>query len=104
MFTVIITFPAIKEGQDTAFREWFEWSNTEFVNHQGFIQRLLLKPVQGEGNYVAIVEHESRETFMAMHTSPAHEEAGRRVASLLDGHPTPQFYEVVIGGKARDSK
>ena len=98
MFTVIITFPAIKEGKDTAFREWFEWSSTEFVNHQGFIQRLLLKPVQGEGNYVAIVEHESRETFMAMHNSPAHEEAGRRVASLLDGHPVPLFYEVVAGG------
>jgi len=98
MFSVIINFPAIKEGKDTAFREWFERSNKEFVNHKGFIQRLLLKPVQGGGNYVAIVVHESLETFMAMHTSPAHEEAGRRVASLLDGHPTPQFYEVVIGG------
>ncbi len=97
MFTVIINFPAIKEGKDTEFREWFEWSNTEFVNHKGFIQRLLLKPVQGVGNYVAIVEHESRETFMAMHNSPAHEEAGRRVALLLDGHPTPLFYEVVTG-------
>jgi heme-degrading monooxygenase HmoA len=98
MFTVIINFPAIKEGQDAAFREWFDRSNKEFVNHKGFIQRLLLKPAQGGGNYVAIVVHESRETFMAMHTSPAHEEAGRRVASLLDGHPTPQFYEVVIKG------
>ena len=49
MFTVIINFPAIKEGQDAAFREWFEWSNKEFTNHKGFIQRLLLKPVQGGG-------------------------------------------------------
>ena len=97
MFIVIINFPAIKEGKDTEFREWFEWSNTEFVKHKGFIKRLLLKPAQSGGNFVAIVEHESRETFMAMHTSPAHEEAGRRVASLLDGHPVPLFYEVVTG-------
>lgn len=97
MFIVIINFPAIKEGKDTEFREWFEWSNTEFVKHKGFIKRLLLKPTQSGGNYVAVVEHESRETFMAMHTSPAHEEAGRRVSSLLDGHPVPLFYEVVTG-------
>jgi heme-degrading monooxygenase HmoA len=97
MFIVIINFPAIKVDKDTEFREWFEWSNTEFVKHEGFIKRLLLKPMQSGGNYVAIVEHESRETFMAMHTSPAHEEAGRRVASLLDGHPVPLFYEVVTG-------
>ena len=97
MFIVIINFPAIKEGKDTEFREWFEWSNTEFVKHKGFIKRLLLKPAQSGGNFVAIVEHESRETFMAMHTSPAHEEVGRRVASLSDGHPVPLFYEVVTG-------
>jgi heme-degrading monooxygenase HmoA len=98
MFVVIINFPGIKEGRDTEFREWFEWSNKEFANHQGFIQRVLLEPEQGDGNYVAVVEHESRETFMAMHNSPAHEEAGKRVAQLLDGHPTPHFYKVVIGG------
>jgi len=98
MFVVIINFPVIKEGKDKEFREWFAWSNKEFINHKGLIRRLLLTSGQGKDNYVAIVEHESRETFMAMHNSPAHEEAGRRVASLLDGHPIPQFYEVVIGG------
>ena len=98
MFVVLINFPAIKEGKDTEFREWFEWSNKEFINHKGFIRRLLLKSAQGGGNYVAVVEHESRETFMAMHNSPAHEEAGKRVVLLLNGHPTPQFYEVVVGG------
>ena len=49
MFIVIINFPAIKEGKDTEFREWFEWSNTEFVKHKGFIKRLLLKPPRVEG-------------------------------------------------------
>ena len=49
------------------------------------------------GSYAAVVEHESYETFMAMHTSPFHDEAGKRVGPLLDGHPTPQFYEVIVG-------
>ena len=55
-----------------------------------------MKPLK-EGNYAAVVEHDSRETFMAMHTSPIHDEAGKRVAPLFDGHPTPQFYEVIAG-------
>ena len=49
------------------------------------------------GNYVAIVEHESRESFMSMHESPAHSEAGKRVGPLFDGSASPQFYEVIIG-------
>lgn len=63
---------------------------------KGFIRRRLLKPPQG-GTYAAVVEHQSRETFMAMHSSPVHEEAGRRVKGLLDGQPTPHFYEVIVG-------
>jgi hypothetical protein len=55
-----------------------------------------LKPTKG-GNYAAIVEHASQETFMSMHDSPAHAEAGKRVAPLFDGVRTPQFYEVIIG-------
>jgi len=96
MFVVIINFPPIKAGKDAEFRDWFTWSNKEFAKHKGFIRRRLLKPVKG-GNYAAVVEHESDKTFMAMHTSPVHDEAGKRVGALLDGHPTPQFYEVIVG-------
>jgi heme-degrading monooxygenase HmoA len=96
MFVVIINFPTIKEGKDGEFREWFEWSNKEFQKYKGFISRRLLKPIK-QGNYAGIVEHESPETFMAMHNSPEHSEANNRVMSLFDGHPSPQFYEVVIG-------
>ena len=96
MFVVIINFPPIKAGKDAEFKEWFAWSNKEFAKHKGFISRLLLKPLK-EGNYAALVEHDSRETFMAMHTSPIHDKAGKRVAPLFDGHPTPQFYEVIAG-------
>jgi heme-degrading monooxygenase HmoA len=95
MFVVIINFPPIKEDKDVQFREWFSWSNKEFAKNKGYISRRLLKPVKS-GSYVAIVEHESQETFMAMHNSPGHDEAGKRVAPLFDGNPTPKFYEVIV--------
>jgi antibiotic biosynthesis monooxygenase (ABM) superfamily enzyme len=96
MIVNIVHFPPIKAGKDAEFREWFAWSNEEYAKHKGFIRRRLLKPRQG-GNYAAIVEHESYETFMAMHTSPTRAEAYKRVEPLFDGGPTPHFYEVVMG-------
>jgi heme-degrading monooxygenase HmoA len=95
MFVVIINFPPIKEGRDAEFREWFFWSGNQFTGYNGLISRKLLKPLEG-GTYAAIVEHESRETFMAMQNSPEHAETGKRVEPLLDGHPTPHFYELVV--------
>jgi heme-degrading monooxygenase HmoA len=94
MFVVIVNFPPIKEGKDSEFREWFTWTNKEFANCKGFVARRLLEPLQG-GTYVAIVEHESRETFTAMGDTPAHAQAGKRAALLLDGQPTVHFYDVI---------
>lgn len=95
MFINVILFPPIKAGKDAQFREWFAWSNQEYAKHKGFISRKLLRPRDG-GNYVGLVEHESYETFMAMHTSPTQAEANVRVKPLFDGGPTPEFYEVVM--------
>lgn len=94
MFVNIIYFPAVREGKDAEFREWFVWSNEVYAKHDGFIRRRLLKPSK-EGRYAAVVEHATRDTFMAMHTSADQREARERVKSLLDGDPTPEFYEVV---------
>ncbi len=96
MFIVIIDFPPIQPGKDAEFREWFIRTNDEFGKHEGFISRRLLNPLKG-GNYAAIVEHESHETFMKMHSTPAHAQASERVAPLFDGRRTPQFYDVIIG-------
>ncbi|HKZ83699.1 MAG TPA: antibiotic biosynthesis monooxygenase [Anaerolineae bacterium] len=96
MFVNIIHFPPIKAGKDAEFREWFAWSNEAYSRHKGFIRRRLLKPREG-GSYVGLVEHESYETFMAMHTSPTQAEAAGRVKLLLDGDPTPHFYEMLMG-------
>ncbi|MGB4405273.1 MAG: hypothetical protein WBI82_00225 [Sphaerochaeta sp.] len=95
MFVNVIKFPPIKDGKETEFREWFKWSNREYAKHNGFIRRKLLNPRE-RGNYAALVEHESYETFMAMHTSSTQAEAYRRVEPLLDGKPTPHFYEVAL--------
>lgn len=95
MFVVLINFPPIKAGKETEFEEWFAWSNQEFARFRGFVGRRLLKPIGG-GNYAAILEFESADNFRAMHGSPEHDEAGDRVKPLLQGFPTPHFYQVVV--------
>lgn len=86
--------PPLKPGKDEAFRAWFAWSNEAYARHEGFISRRLLVPQEG-GNYAAIVEHESYESFMAMHTSPTQAEVNERITPLLAGRPSPEFYETV---------
>lgn len=94
MFVNIVQFPEIKAARDAEFRQWFVDSNAAYAKHAGFIRRILLQPRDG-GNYVAIVEHESHETFMAMHTSSTQAELRQRVAPLFEGNPKPAFYDVV---------
>jgi len=96
VFVNIVEFPQIKKGKDEEFRKWFAWSNTVYEKFEGFISRRLLKPTKGKKNYAAIVEHESEETFMAMHLSEERQKAWEKVEPLLDGSPTPGFYEVLI--------
>lgn len=94
-FVNIIEFPSIKEGKDEEFRRWFEWSNTVYAKFDGFISRRLLQSTEGTAKYAAIVEHKSKDTFMAMHLSEERQEAWKKVELLLNGEPTPNFYEVV---------
>lgn len=96
MLVNVVRFSPIQQGQDDEFRAWFVRSNEDYAPFEAFVGRRLLELCQG-GNYVAIVEHESFETFMAMHTSPVQAESRHEVGLLLDGDPTPSFYEVVIG-------
>lgn len=95
MLVNIVQFPRIKNGKDAEFRQWFVDSNRAYAEHPGFIRRILLKARAG-GDYVAIVEHESHETFMAMHTSTTQAELRKRVGPLFDGDPKPLFYDVAI--------
>jgi quercetin dioxygenase-like cupin family protein/heme-degrading monooxygenase HmoA len=94
-FVNLIKFPAVKPGKEKEFREWFGHSSELFAKHQGFISRTLLKSTEDTGRYAAVVEHESKETFMAMHLSDERQMLFRNVETLIDGMPEPHFYEVV---------
>ena len=96
MFTVIITFPPIKEGKDAEFQKWFASSNQSYAGFKGFISIKLLKPLEG-GTYAAIVEFKDREGFKAMHSSNIHDKEGAQVRPMFDGKPTPKFFEVIQG-------
>ena len=95
MFVNIIQFPPVTAGKDDEFKAWFAWSNEQYAEHEGFISRRLLKP-RDAGSYVGIVEHDSYETFMAMHTSSTQAKARKRVKPLLESDPTPQFFDLVV--------
>lgn len=99
VFVNIVEFPPIKKGKEEEFKKWFAWSNSIYKKFDGFISRRLLKPTKGKVNYAAIVEHESKETFMAMHLSEERQKAWENVEPLLDGSPTPHFYDVIISAE-----
>lgn len=94
-FVNLIRFPLLKAGKDEEFRQWFRHSSELFAKHQGFISRTLLKSTEGTERYTAVVEHESKETFMAMHLSDDRQALFKKVETLIDGMPEPHFYEVV---------
>ncbi len=97
MFVNIVEFPPIVPGKEQEFEDWFAWSNDLYRPFVGFVSRRLLEPTRGEGPYVGIVEHESEESFMAMHTSETREQVRARVEECFaGGRPTPRFYRVVI--------
>lgn len=97
MFVNIVEFPPIVAGKEQEFEDWFAWSNELYQPFAGFVSRRLLKPTRADGPYVGIVEHESEETFMAMHTSDTREQAREKVEDCFGGgRPTPRFYAVVV--------
>lgn len=96
MFVNHAEFPPIKPGKEEDFLAWFAWSNAIYKTFNGFISRRLLKATDESGAFVGVVEHESRETFMAMHLSEERKKAWERVAPLLEGKAKPHFYEEIM--------
>jgi heme-degrading monooxygenase HmoA len=96
MFIVISHLPPLKEDKETEFLAWFEAARLAMAGVPGLRGWRLLRSVAGSG-YTALVEHESRETFLAMRESSVHAEVGRGLAPLLQGQPSPQLFEVLIG-------
>ena len=96
MFVVIVHFPPVAAGREAEFEQWFGRSNALLSQCEGFRARRLLR--DEDGHYTGLVEHESRETFAAMHESPQHSEANALLdGEILEGPQSPRFYDVVVG-------
>lgn len=98
MFVNCVEYPAINEGMDKEFREWFAWSNETYSKFPGFIARRLCLPISGEGNYMVIIEHESEETWNAMHGSSEVAVVREKSIPMFMGgkSPEPHYYKTVI--------
>jgi quercetin dioxygenase-like cupin family protein len=92
----LIDFAPVKPGKDELFREWFRRSSEVFARHRGFISRTLLGPIEGGSRYAAIVEHESKATFLDMHLSDDRAQLFQEVEPLVLGDSVPHFYELLI--------
>ena len=93
MFVAIVRFLSIKSEQDKEFREWFNWSTQLLKKSPGFISRRLL--VGKDQNYVAVIEHNGYDTFMAMRSTNEHKLAHDKAISLFNGAFKMEFFEVV---------
>jgi quercetin dioxygenase-like cupin family protein/heme-degrading monooxygenase HmoA len=95
-FVNLVDFAPVKPPKQEAFLEWFRRSSEIFTKHRGFISRTLLEPMEGGHRYAAIVEHESKETFMDMHLSDDRQELFQEVEPMVMGASKPHFYQLVI--------
>lgn len=95
-FVNFIDFAPLKPEKEQAFHDWFRRSSEAFAKHPGFISRTLLGPIEGGHRYAAVVEFESKETFMDMHLSDDRVEMFRQGEPLIVGSSTPQFYQSLL--------
>jgi quercetin dioxygenase-like cupin family protein/heme-degrading monooxygenase HmoA len=96
IFVNLVDFAPLKPGKEETFMEWFHHSSEVFARHPGFISRTLLRPIEQGGRFAAVVEHESKDTFMDMHLSDDREELFHQVEPLVLGASKPHFYELLI--------
>ena len=93
MFIALARFPDVAAQIDEEFREWFVWSNEMVTDIAGLKRRRLLRTP--EGAYAALVEHDSAETFAAMHTTEAAAQIQSALRRILTKAPEATQYEVV---------
>jgi heme-degrading monooxygenase HmoA len=94
MFVAIARFPEVPSPREEEFLAWFAWSNGQLGEIDGLVGRRLLRAA--DGAYTALVEHQSAETFAAMHTTEAASQVHARLREILEGEPAATKYEVVV--------
>ena len=93
MFVVIAQFPEVPAAREDELQAWFAWSNDQLREIDGLQGRRLLRA--GDGTYTALVEHQSAETFAAMHLTEVASLVNARLGQVLHGEPVATKYEVV---------
>lgn len=94
MYIAIARFPAVLDGQENDFQDWFAWSNEQLRGTTGLKARRLLRAA--DGSYAALVEHESASTFAAMQTAEPVPMIHKGLWAILDDRPEATRYEVVV--------
>lgn len=93
MFIALVRFPDVPLDRDEDFQDWFAWSNQQLANADGLRNRRLLRATDGQ--YSALVEHESAATFAAMHAAPAVAMIQERLGQIVSEPPHATRFEVV---------
>jgi hypothetical protein len=91
-FVNLVFFPPVRQGKDSAFREWF-WRSGDFC--AGFSRthrRRLLWPMQG-GNYAAVLEHDGGAAPAQRQAGPGWMQASQWTRPLLDGDLRSRSFE-----------
>jgi len=82
MFVEIAQFPEVPTEREEELQAWFAWSNGRLLR-------------AADGTYTALVEHQSAETFAAMHLTEVASLVHARLGQVLHGEPMATKYEVV---------
>ncbi|MEP7036522.1 MAG: hypothetical protein ABI662_05480 [Dermatophilaceae bacterium] len=93
MFVAIAHFTEVPAEQEEEFQAWFAWSNDQLRAIDGLQGRRLLRAA--DGTYTALVEHQSAETFAAMHLTEVASLVHARFGQVLRDEPVATRYEVV---------
>lgn len=94
MFVAIARFPEVPSQREEQFQTWFAWSNGQLRDIDGLQGRRLLRA--SDGTYTALVEHQSAETFAAMHTTEVASRVHAELGEIIHGEPLATKYEVVL--------
>jgi len=94
MFVAIARFPDVPTAREAEFRAWFAWSNDQLREIDGLKGRRLLQAA--DGSFTALVEHQSADTFAAMHASKVAAHVHAQLGELLLEGPGATTYEVVM--------
>ena len=92
MFVAMIDV-TLKQGQEDEITRYIKETNETLSKIDGFISRRLLR--SHDGSYRILVEHESQETFQAMHKNPEHDKVRAKLFEFIDPEIKKSLYTVV---------